>query len=151
MIADIFYPISTLTITVLAYFIRKKKCLGALHSRLHQGTTLDPLGLTAPPRPPAAIVFGFVRNRCAHIFSVLSPDGGFLGVQVPAPAAYTRDFVSHWAQLQQISTHALPRWGNTGKNWVHQFLEKQKPNFPKACESKLGVWGNKNYYVNGSY
>ena len=37
-------------------------------------------GLTAPPRPPAVLcafgmfLFCFVKDRCTHIFSVLSPD-----------------------------------------------------------------------------
>ena len=44
MIVDIFYPIFTLTIIVLACFIRKKNCSGVLHPRLHQGIALDPLG-----------------------------------------------------------------------------------------------------------
>ena len=74
MIADIFYPISTLTITVLAYFIREKNCSGALHPLLNQGITHGPLGAYSSPRPPAVIVFGFPKNRCAHIFSALSPD-----------------------------------------------------------------------------
>ena len=37
---------------------------------------------------------------------------------------------------------------NTGKNWVHRFLVKQKRNVPKARKSKLGVWGTNTYYVN---
>ena len=32
--------------------------------------------LKLPPRPPASIVFGFAKNRCAHIFSVLYPANG---------------------------------------------------------------------------
>ena len=56
MIPDNVYPIFTLTMTVLACFI-----LG------------PPKGLTAPARFPAGIVFGFAKNRCAHIFSVLFP------------------------------------------------------------------------------
>ena len=76
MITDNFYPIFTLAITILACFIqktkKKKKNWGA--STL-QGYLLGPRkGLTATPRSPAAIVFGFAINRCAHIFSVLSPD-----------------------------------------------------------------------------
>ena len=74
MIADIFYPIFTLTITVLVCFIRKKiiKLFGASCPRPHQGITLDLLGGLQPlPRPPVAIVFGFSKNRCTHIFSVL--------------------------------------------------------------------------------
>ena len=81
MIADIFYPIFTPTITVLICFVRKKNkkqnCLSALYLRLQEGITLDTLWgggrLTAPPRPPAAIIFGFSKNRYFHIFSVLSP------------------------------------------------------------------------------
>ena len=37
------------------------------------------------------------------------------------------------------------------KNWVHWFLGKQKPNIQKAHKSKLGVWGNNTYFVNGNY
>ena len=73
MIADISYPISTLTITVLAYFIREKNYSGALHPLFNQGITQGPLGAYSSPRPPAVIVFGFARNRCPHVFSVLSP------------------------------------------------------------------------------
>ena len=73
MIADIFYPIFTLMITILACFIWKKK-LSALHPRLQQGITLDTLeSLQLPPRSPAAILFGFSKTQCTHIFSVLSP------------------------------------------------------------------------------
>ena len=50
MIAEIFYPIFTLTITVLACSIQKN-CLGALHPCLHKSITLDPWKLTAPPDP----------------------------------------------------------------------------------------------------
>ena len=71
MIADIFYPIFTLTITVLAYFMQKN-CLGFLPSPRH--CPGPPGGLTAPLRPPAVIVFGLAKSRCTHIFSVLSPD-----------------------------------------------------------------------------
>ena len=82
MIADIFYPIFTLMITILACFIRKKKenCSGDLHPHVHQGIALDSMeggegGLTARPGPPSfSIVFGFSKNRCAHIFSVSSPE-----------------------------------------------------------------------------
>ena len=75
MIVDIFYPIFTLTITILASFMRKKKqnYSGDLHPCLHQGITLDSRGAYSSPRPPAAIVFCFAKNRCTHIFSVLSP------------------------------------------------------------------------------
>ena len=62
-------------ITVLAYCIRKKtKLFGSstpTPSPRHRPE--PPGGLTAPSRPPPAIVFGFAKNRCAHIFSVLSP------------------------------------------------------------------------------
>ena len=40
---------------------------------------------------------------------------------------------------------------NTEKNWAHRILAKQKPNVPKARKSKLGVWGNNTYYVNGNF
>ena len=68
MIADIFYPTFTLTITILACFIRKK-------AKLFRGfaPTGSPRHRPGPPRPLTSIVFGFAKNRCAHIFSVLSP------------------------------------------------------------------------------
>ena len=64
MIADIFYLIFILTITVTACFIRKKKIVRGFHT--HTFTSHH-------PGPPASIVFGFAKNRCAHIFSLLSP------------------------------------------------------------------------------
>ena len=75
MIADIFYPIFTLTITILACCIRKKKqsCSGICIHAFTKALPWAPWGLKAPPRPPASIVFGFAKNRCAHTFSVLSP------------------------------------------------------------------------------
>ena len=42
MIADIFYPTLTLTITILVYFIREKNCSGALQPCLNQGITQGP-------------------------------------------------------------------------------------------------------------
>ena len=59
MIADIFYPIFTLMITILACFIRKKKenCSGDLHPHVHQGIALDSMeggrrGAYSSPRTP---------------------------------------------------------------------------------------------------
>ena len=52
MISDVFYPIFTLTITIVVCFIRKKSYLGYLHPRVHQGIVQDPLGdLQLPPDP----------------------------------------------------------------------------------------------------
>ena len=84
MMVDIFYPIFTLTITVLARFIRKKlNSSGVSHLHLCQGIALDPLeGLTGPTRPPAAIVFAFAKKRCAHIFSVLSPESALFIIKL---------------------------------------------------------------------
>ena len=80
MIADIFYPIFTLTITILAYFIRKKRKIvqGICTHTFTKASSWTPLrgedgGLRARPGLPASIVFGISKNRCAHIFSVLSP------------------------------------------------------------------------------
>ena len=75
MIADIIYPIFTLTITILACFIKKiARLFRDLHTRVHQGIALDPMeGLKLHPDPPASIVFGLAKNRGAHIFSVSSP------------------------------------------------------------------------------
>ena len=75
MIADIFYPIFTLTITISVCFIpTKKKLFGGfvpiLSPGYHSGS---PGGLQLPLHPPAAIAFGFAKNQCAHIFSVLPP------------------------------------------------------------------------------
>ena len=75
MITDTLYPIFTLTITVLACFIQKNKNKKKCGASPPPGYLLGPpKGLTATPRSPAAIVFGFAKNRCAYIFSVLSPE-----------------------------------------------------------------------------
>ena len=80
----IFYYIFTLGNDVFLRFSPKKfENFGGLRPlNPHQGFTLDPLGgLIAPPRPPADVLrafgsflFCFAKNRCAHIFSVLSPE-----------------------------------------------------------------------------
>ena len=73
MIADIFYPIFTLKITVLACFIQKKlNCLGLLHPRIHQGIALDPLD---PPDPQLQLFLALPKTDVPIFFSVLSPDG----------------------------------------------------------------------------
>ena len=73
MIADIFYPTFTLTITVLVCFIQKKNFFVGFAPIPSTGHHLGHSGeLTAPPRPPASILFGFSKNQCTHIFSVLS-------------------------------------------------------------------------------
>ena len=72
MIADIFYPISTVTITVLAYFTRKKIVQGLC---THAFTRTSPWvlwELTALPIPPAVIVFGFAKTD-APIFFLYYP------------------------------------------------------------------------------
>ena len=81
MIVDIFCPIFTLTITILACFIKKiAKLFRDLHTRVFQGIALDPFGgLKAPPRPLASIVF--VKNRCTHIFF-------FFFLHYPLPVYY---------------------------------------------------------------
>ena len=64
MIADIFFPIFTITITSLVCFVRKKnKVVWGFHT--HPFTKASPWAsrrLTAPVRPPAATVFGFDKN-----------------------------------------------------------------------------------------
>ena len=74
MVADIFYPIFTLKITVLACFIQEKqKNLGASSPPGHLPG--PPGGLTAPPTPPPPPhTPSCKKKRCAHIFSGLSPD-----------------------------------------------------------------------------
>ena len=55
MIADIFYPIFTI---LLVYFN-----VWGFHSDIFtKALPWGPGGLTATPRPPAAIVFGLVKN-----------------------------------------------------------------------------------------
>ena len=74
MIADIFCPIFTLTITILACFIRRKSKIakGFAYTRSPRHRSGPPGGLKSPPRPTASIIFGFAKTRRAHIFSVLS-------------------------------------------------------------------------------
>ena len=62
MITNIFHPIFTLTITILACFVRKKAKLfrgfaPTLSPRHHPGSPA--YRTLPPPRPPALIVFGF--------------------------------------------------------------------------------------------
>ena len=72
MIAGIFYPILTVYQRVL--YEKKPNFFGSFAPIPSPGHHPGPPGkLTAPPRHPAAIFFGFAKNRCAHIFSVLSP------------------------------------------------------------------------------
>ena len=66
MVADIFYPILTLKITVLVSFIQKKKS-GALPPTEHHPGPHG--GLTAPPPQYPQLQ----KKQCAHIFSGLSP------------------------------------------------------------------------------
>ena len=74
MIAGIFYPIFTVYQRVL-YEKKKTKLFGGFAPTLSPGHHPGPPGeLIAPPRHPAAIVFDFAKNRCPHIFSVLSPE-----------------------------------------------------------------------------
>ena len=57
MIADIFYPRFTLTITILACFSQKKATLfGGI------APMPSPRHYPGHPRPPVAIVFGFAKN-----------------------------------------------------------------------------------------
>ena len=77
MIADIFYPIFTLTITILACSTRKKVKLfrGFSPTRSPRHHPRPPGGgIQLPPRAPASIGFGFAKNRCTHIFSALSSE-----------------------------------------------------------------------------
>ena len=66
MIADIFYPIFTLKITVLACLMQKKNWRPRPPGHLSR----PPGGFTTPPIPPVAKK----KKRCVHIFSELSPD-----------------------------------------------------------------------------
>ena len=66
MVADIFYPILTLKITVLVSFIQKKN-RGPCPQ---QSITQDPMvGLQLPPLNTLSCK----KKQCAHIFSGLSP------------------------------------------------------------------------------
>ena len=84
MIAYIFYPIFALTITVLVCFIRKKQIVRGFVSMPSPRHHLRPPGggegvgsrrgqLKPLLRPLVAIIFGFSKNQCAHVFSVLFP------------------------------------------------------------------------------
>ena len=63
MITDIFFPIFTLTITVLACFIRKKtKLFGGFRPMPSTEHHPGPPGGLQLPKPPASIVLGFAKN-----------------------------------------------------------------------------------------
>ena len=82
MIADIFYPIFTLTITILACFIRKKRKIvqGICTHTFTKASPWTPWrgegggAYSSPWTPSFSIIFGFSKNRCTHIFSVSSPE-----------------------------------------------------------------------------
>ena len=84
MISDIFYPIFTLMITILACFVRRKSKIVQrfAYTRSSRHHTGPPGWLKTPPRLTASIVFGFAKTQCSDIFSLLSPDGTSL-IQVP--------------------------------------------------------------------
>ena len=74
MIANIFHPIFTLTITILVCFVRKKQnCLGDLHPRFHQGIALDPL-LTAPQIPSFNRFWLCVELKRPYFFCIIPCD-----------------------------------------------------------------------------
>ena len=65
MVADIFYPILTLKITVLACFIQKKD----RGPRPHQSITLDPLvDLQLPPYPQLQKK---TKTMCPYFFWII--------------------------------------------------------------------------------
>ena len=68
MIADIFYPISTLTITVLAYFIRKKMFRGFAPTS-SPGHHPGPLrGLQLPPDPQLQLFLALSKTDAPILF-----------------------------------------------------------------------------------
>ena len=77
MFADIFYPTFTHPNNhhfSVFYTEKKNKIVCAfvpMPSPGHQPRPREGGGLQPLPRPPAAIVFGFFKNQCAYIFSVL--------------------------------------------------------------------------------
>ena len=73
MIADIFYPISTLTITILVYFIQEKNCSGDLHPHLNQGITQGPLGAYSSPQSPSCNRFWLCRKPMHPYFFCIIP------------------------------------------------------------------------------
>ena len=80
MIANIFHPTFTLTITILACFVRKKQnCLGDLYPRFHQGIALDSL-LAAPPDPQLQLFLALSRTE-TPIFFLYYP---LLGLSISA-------------------------------------------------------------------
>ena len=80
MMADIFYPIFTLTITVLAFsvlYMKKKKTklfgdFAPTPSPRHRPRPLG--GLTAPPDPQLQSLLTSPKTNASIFFSVLSPD-----------------------------------------------------------------------------
>ena len=75
MVADIFYPIFTLTITILACFTRKQVKLfrGFSPTLSPRHRPRPPGGAYSSPQSPSFNRFWLSKNRCAHIFSALSP------------------------------------------------------------------------------
>ena len=54
------------------FYTKKSVCFAP--TPLPRNHRRPPSAFTAPTRPQAGIVFGFDKNRCTHIFSILSPE-----------------------------------------------------------------------------
>ena len=70
MITDIIYPIVTLTITILACFIKKiARLFRDLHTRVHQGIAQDPMeGLKLHPDPQLQSFLALPRTEVPIFF-----------------------------------------------------------------------------------
>ena len=74
MITDIMYPIFTLTITILACFIKKIAILFRdLHTRVHQGIALDPMEGLKLHRDPQLQSFLALPRTEVPIFFLYHP------------------------------------------------------------------------------
>ena len=119
MIADVFYPIFTLTITILVCFIRRKSKIvqrfAYPRSPRHRPGPLR--GLKAPSRLTGSNAFGFVKNRWAHIFSVLSPAGFRVNLH----------FIVCLNVKKILARGRHHTWSLSGSNrvWAHNHLCKQ--------------------------
>ena len=125
MIADISYPILTLTITILVYFIREKNYSGALHPHLNQGIPQGPLGAYSSPQTPSCNHFWLCQKPMHPFFSVLSP------VNNPIIYKFFKDLTNQRKKTNRVVVFSSRPFSNILKYRDHQW------DLPKIHKTRL--------------
>ena len=127
MIDKMFYPTFTLSITILACFLRKKKTklLRHLHSCIFQGIALDPLGDLKPPRPQLQSFSALPRTDAPYFFCIIPwkyIKTGFILLAVFNRSTVRRQFTfNHWVSRNSWSLFDWPQndMRRLSRPWSH--------------------------------